>query len=151
MQNVVPGALQRLKATDIIRMAGLMAAARGQEYYRSGVVHSTQRRGTCLSGVVEVPHNNTSAAEVPAAGMGRYSVEVEIQSISSWIGNCDCGQSMPLCSHAVALLYQWLERPALFIVPAASQQESDALEHEKVEPQRLTQHHPQRQTNLHGV
>ncbi len=137
MQNIVPGALQRLRAADIIRMAGLVAAAAGQEYCRSGAVHNTQRQGAHLIGVVEVPHSNTSAAEVPAAETRHYSVEVEIQSVSSWPGNCQCGQSTPvaLCMHAAALLYQWLARPALFVSSATKQEpdsgneEAEALEH----------------------
>ncbi|MBV9710434.1 MAG: hypothetical protein JO011_05870 [Ktedonobacteraceae bacterium] len=127
MQNIVPGALQRLRAADIIRMAGLGVAAAGQEYCRSGAVHNTQRQGMRLSGVVEVPHNTTSAAEVPAAETHIYSVEVEIQSVSSWVGNCQCRQSTSssLCVHAAALLYQWLARPALFVSSTTTQQEPD--------------------------
>ncbi len=81
MQNIVPGALQRLRAADIIRMAGLGAAASGQEYCRSGAVQDTQREGARLTGVVEVPHTTTSATEVPTAEKRQYSVEVEIQSV----------------------------------------------------------------------
>jgi hypothetical protein len=136
MQNIVPGALQRLRAADIIRMTGLASAAAGQEYCRSGAVHNTQRQGARLTGVVEVPHTNTSAAEVPAAETHRYSVEVEIQSVSSWAGNCQCGQCTPvaLCVHAAALLYQWLARPMIFVsptpalqTPSSSNDESEVL------------------------
>ncbi len=138
MQNIVPGALQRLRAADIIRMAGLGAAAAGQEYYRSGAVHNTQRQGARLAGVVEVPHSNTSAAEVPTVEKHSYSVEVEIQSVSSWVGSCQCGQSteLVLCVHAAALLYQWLARPVVFVASSTAKQEPDfsneeaeALEH----------------------
>jgi hypothetical protein len=134
MQNIVPGALQRLRAADIIRMAGLAAAAAGQEYCRSGAVHNTQRQGAQLAGVVEVPHSNTSAAEVPAAETRGYSVEVEIQSVASWVGNCQCGQStsVALCVHAAALLYQWLARPAVFVAPTTTKQEPDSG-HEEAE------------------
>ncbi len=127
MQNIVPGALQRLRAADIIRMAGLGAAASGQEYCRSGVVHNTQRDGARLAGVVGVPHNTTSSAEVPTAEARQYSVEVEVQSASAWVGNCQCGQStsVALCMHAAALLYQWLARPAAFVSSVTIKQEPD--------------------------
>jgi hypothetical protein len=126
MQNIVPGALQRLRAADIIRMAGLGAAASGQEYCRSGAVRDTQRQGARLIGVVEVPHIANSA-EVPAVEKHHYSVEVEIQSVSAWVGNCQCGQStsLALCMHAAALLYQWLARPAAFVSSAAIKQGPD--------------------------
>ena len=52
MENVAPNNLQRLRAADIIRMAGLTAASVGQEYYRSGAVHSLSRQGALLLGVV---------------------------------------------------------------------------------------------------
>src|ERR1019366_7015899 len=145
MQNIVPGALQRLRAADIIRMAGLGSAAAGQEYCRSGAVHNTQRQGARLAGVVEVPHTNTSAAEVPAAETYRYSVEVEIQSVSSWVGDCQCGQCTPvaLCVHAAALLYQWLARPVVFVsstpapqVPVSGNEESEVLG-QSFKPQQL--------------
>lgn len=134
MQNIVPSALQRLRAADIIRMAGLAAAAAGQEYCRSGAVHTTQRQGARLAGVVEVPHTNTSAAEVPAVEKHRYAVEVELQSVSSWVGNCQCGQSTQsaLCVHAAALLYQWLARPVVFVSATPVPQEPIA-EHEGAE------------------
>ncbi|HEV2655694.1 MAG TPA: hypothetical protein VGT82_12085, partial [Ktedonobacteraceae bacterium] len=77
MENVVPGTLQRLRAADIIRMAGLAAASVGQEYCRTGVVHSMQRQGARLSGVVEVLHTAVPAEET---GRRRYPVEVEIRS-----------------------------------------------------------------------
>ena len=128
MQNIVPGALQRLRAADIIRMAGLGAAASGQEYCRSGAVHNTQRQGARLLGVVEVLHSVTSTAEVPAAEMRHFSVEVEIQSVSSWVGNCQCGQStsIVLCTHVAALLYQWLAHPAAFVSSVTEKQEPDS-------------------------
>jgi hypothetical protein len=128
MQNIVPGALQRLRAADIIHMAGLGAAASGQEYCRSGAVHDTQRDGARLAGIVEVPHNTTSSAEVPTAETRQYSVEVEVQSASSWVGNCQCGQStsVALCMHAAALLYQWLAHPVAFVSSVTTKQESDS-------------------------
>jgi hypothetical protein len=128
MQNIVPGALQRLRAADIIHMAGLGVAASGQEYYRSGAVHATQRDGARLAGVVEVPHSTTSLAEVSPAETHQYSVEVEVQSASSWVGNCQCKQSTPvaLCTHAAALLYQWLARPVAFVSSVTTRQEPDS-------------------------
>jgi hypothetical protein len=128
MQNIVPGALQRLRAADIIHMAGLGVAAAGQEYCRSGAVHTTQRDGARLAGIVEIPHNMVSSAEVPPAEARQYSVEVEVQSASSWVGNCQCGQStsVALCMHAAALLYQWLAHPVAFVSTVTTKQESDS-------------------------
>ena len=56
MENIVPGALQRLRAADIIRMAGLASASLGQEYCRTGSIHGTQRQGARISGIVTVLH-----------------------------------------------------------------------------------------------
>lgn len=120
MENVVPGALQRLRAADIIRMAGLTAASLGQEYSRLGVVQNTQRHGARLSGRVELLHSSnvtgsdpTSVANFPelsaqhaaestieersaetppemATQRRSYAVEVEIQSPASWTSSCSC-------------------------------------------------------------
>jgi hypothetical protein len=123
MENVVPGTLQRLRAADIIRMAGLAVASLGQEYCRTGAVHSAKRQGTRLSGVVEVLHPASVAggvAEVPAAEKNQrhYPVVIEIQSASAWVSTCPCGQNTStLCAHGAALLYQWLVRPASFLSP----------------------------------
>ncbi len=118
MENVVPGALQRLRAADIIRMAGLAAASVGQEYCRTGVVHSTQRQGARLSGVVEVLHPAVPAEETDSR---RYPVEVEIRSASAWDSVCPCGQNASaLCAHGAALLYQWLARPTSFLSTSSS-------------------------------
>ena len=137
MENVVPGNLQRLRAADIIRMAGLSVASVGQEYYRSGVVHSMSRRGAALIGIVELP----SVGRSGAVGIGgeqaqengdtpskmvpqRFSVEVELLSPISWLSKCSChsetqepgrvGAGQGLCVHCAALLYQWLAQPSLF-------------------------------------
>ena len=135
MENVVPSVLQRLRASDIIHMAGLAAASLGQEYYRIGAVHTTQRQGMRIAGVVDVPHapqktalpTNTVAVEShtntsdtsPAARSTAYPVDLEIQSITQWENRCPCGQHPPavptICPHAAALLYQWLARPMVFM------------------------------------
>ncbi len=138
MENVVPSILQRLRATDIIHMAGLAAAALGQEYYRIGAVHTTQRQGMRIAGVVDVPHasrkaalpTNTVAVEPhtdngnasSSARSTAYPVDLEIQSITQWENRCPCGQHPPtvptICPHAAALLYQWLARPMVFMTDA---------------------------------
>ncbi len=135
MENVVPSVLQRLRATDIIHMAGLTAASLGQEYYRIGAVHTTQRQGMRIAGVVDVPHashktalaTNTVAVEsqINIAGTSlssqstAYPVDLEIQDVTHWENNCLCGQHPPamptICPHAAALLYQWLARPMVFV------------------------------------
>src|SRR5579872_4830464 len=94
MNEVVPGALQRLRAADIIRMAGLAVASLGQEYSRVGAVRAALRQGAQLSGVVDLSHqplwkrqplwergNHSGAAGI--AGYDerdalRYSVDVEL-------------------------------------------------------------------------
>ncbi len=135
MENVVPSVLQRLRATDIIHMAGLAAASLGQEYYRIGAVHTTQRQGLRIAGVVDVPHasrktvlpantvtvepspNSTQTTQSMA-----YPVDLEIQSVTQWENRCPCGQHPPvvptICPHAAALLYQWLARPMVFVTDA---------------------------------
>src|SRR5947209_13638686 len=100
MDDVVPGALQRLRAADIIRMAGLTVASLGQEYCRTGMVHNVQRRGTHLSGAVDVPHMSPDIAASPtneaeilklaAVSQRHCTVEVEIESSTVCKSICSC-------------------------------------------------------------
>ena len=149
MENVVPVALQRLRATDIIRMAGLATASQGQEYYRAGAVQQTQRQGGRIAGVVYVPQTmGNGATHIAQTAMRHVSlypgtegdaeacpVEIDVDSSTKWSSHCACGhttihismsngtesisQSQPLCVHAAALLYQWLARPMSFSTDAA--------------------------------
>ncbi len=122
----VPGALLRLRETDIVSMAGLTVASLGQEYCRIGAVHSTKRQDARVFGIVDVPdmspeqavlHTNgaTQVKEADAQNApGRYSVEVEVRDDHSWIATCTCGRQASPCAHAAALLYQWIAHPATF-------------------------------------
>ncbi|HLZ56155.1 MAG TPA: hypothetical protein VKR06_04340, partial [Ktedonosporobacter sp.] len=119
METVVPGALQRLRAADIVRMAGLTVASQGQEYCRSGVVHNTQRQGACLSGIVEFPHLSSVVPDTEnvTTHMRRFPVEVTLQSSTSWVRSCSCDSPASLlCVHAAAILYQWLAHPEVFML-----------------------------------
>lgn len=121
MENVVPGVLQRLRASDIIRMAGLTAASLGQEYSRQGAVHQTRRNGTRLSGVVDTSHLSIAISqgeeEETEPKRHLFAVEVDIKSPTSWESTCACNPSSTLlCSHAAALLYAWLAHPTAFAV-----------------------------------
>src|SRR6266851_8210431 len=95
MENVVPGTLQRLRAADIIRMAGLTAASLGQEYYRTGAVQSAYRREARLSGVIEPVHAIIDSL-IEDGGQGThgatrsYPVEVELLSPTTWVSSCPC-------------------------------------------------------------
>ncbi|MBE3561410.1 MAG: hypothetical protein IMW89_19640 [Ktedonobacteraceae bacterium] len=128
MEQVVPGTLQRLRAADIVRMAGLTVAALGQEYCRPGAVHSTQRDGSRLSGIVEVSHLTGTHTREDGGESGtsnearRYTVAVDVRGPASWVSSCSCeGKATKLCPHAAALLYTWLARPADFsITPVTS-------------------------------
>ncbi len=125
MDDVVPNMLQRLRAADIIRVAGLAVASLGQEYSRIGAVQATMRRGTQLLGIVDttnVTHeeaatatNAVEAAKQEAGGQHRCVADVELQSSSAWIANCTCSpNSHQICRHAAALLYHWLAQPQSF-------------------------------------
>lgn len=129
MENVVPTVLQRLRAADIIRVAGLKAASLGQEYYRLEAVQHAQRQGHLLSGIVELPRTADFADEIAALatnpvddlsfseliGHTRYAVTIAFENPTSWQCVCTCGtHSSVFCSHAAALLYQWLARPFSF-------------------------------------
>ena len=126
MYDVVPGALLRLREADIVSLAGLTIASVGQEYCRTGSVHSTRRQEAQLSGIVDVPdipsretalHTNgaTKAKEAESqTAPGRYNVEVEVRDGSSWIATCTCNQRTSICTHAAALLYQWVSHPTTF-------------------------------------
>src|SRR5712691_3964886 len=137
MDDVVPSALQRLRAADIIRMAGLAIASLGQEYCRIGAVHATMRRGTQLLGIVDITnlHNATAVSaanrvetiEQAPTEQHRFAVDVEILGSSSWIANCSCSpDSHAICRHAAALLYQWLARPLTFTSLFASSTEESS-------------------------
>ncbi len=124
MDDVVPSALQRLRASDIIRMAGLAAASLGQEYCHLGAVQATTRRGAQLYGSVDLSHwghstgvtqANTEAVEHAPPEIQRYHVDVEIASSTSWQAHCSCSSPMAaICRHVAALLYTWLARPEAF-------------------------------------
>ena len=128
MDDVVPGALQRLRAADIMRMAGLTIASLGQEYCRIGAVQATKREGAKLSGVVVVNSAPIVADVFPLDDVGKaektegvvserhsYTVSVEIQDTNTWNVVCTCSTIPPaICTHATALLYQWLTHPTKF-------------------------------------
>jgi len=130
MDDVVPSALQRLRAADIIRMAGLAVASMGQEYCRIGAVRATMRRGAKLLGIVDTSHlgdvslpgaRGTAATDQGPVEQRRCSVEVEIQSSSTWHASCTCSpNTVAMCQHAAALLYQWLAHPNTFVAPSSS-------------------------------
>lgn len=161
MEDVVPGALLRLREADIVSMAGLTGAALGQEYCRTGAVHSTKRQGRRLSGIVDVPHiaqtavesvwADTSGGRVTDASTtieaqkakgantepGSYDIEVEVQDTSLWNATCACNsqqKSSSLCAHAAALLYQWLARPFTFESSFRAHSSSDLTAILKVSP-----------------
>jgi hypothetical protein len=130
MDDVVPSALQRLRAADIIRMAGLAVASMGQEYCRIGAVRATMRRGAKLLGIVDTSHlgdvslpgaRGTAVADQGPVEQRRCSVEVEIHSSSTWHASCTCSpNTVAMCRHAAALLYQWLAHPNTFVAPSSS-------------------------------
>ncbi len=128
MDDVVPGALKHLRASDIIRMAGLAVASLGQEYCRLGAVQATMRRGSQLLGIVDMskwshaagvsPTNTALTAEDAHAEQQRCSVDIEIQSSTDWLAHCSCSPtSATICRHVTALLYEWLAHPETFISP----------------------------------
>ncbi len=133
MDDVVPGALQRLRAADIMRMAGLTGASLGQEYCRIGAVQATKREGAKLSGIVVVNNVPIKPDVFPSDGVGgvggveategvasekyAYSVAVEVQDPNSWHVSCTCSTIPPaICAHATALLHQWLAHPTKFTI-----------------------------------
>src|ERR1017187_8504661 len=130
MDDVIPGALQRLRASDIMRMAGLTVASLGQEYCRIGAVQTTKREGAKLSGVVVVNSASFAADVFPLDSAGKaertegvisekrsYTVAVEIQDTNTWNVDCTCSTLSPaICAHAKALVYQWLTHPTKFLL-----------------------------------
>lgn len=134
MDDVVPSALLRLRAADIVRMAGLTAASLGQEYCRIGAVHSTRREGGRLFGIVDasqqggglpsgslVSTHGTSQAESESAGAAmhaeseaaktallaerhHYPVEVEFHSTTHWSSTCSCIVDTPTLCSHAAAL-----------------------------------------------
>ena len=144
MDDVVPNTLQRLRAADIIRAAGLAVASLGQEYSRIGAVSATMRWGAKLLGIVDTSsmaaeEDVTATGTVGAAKQGttsqhRCAVDVELQTSSSWIINCTCHPNAhTLCSHAAALLYYWLAQPQAF-TPDSSMASSPAANFQPTKP-----------------
>lgn len=120
MDEVVPGVLQRLRAADIIRMAGLAVASLGQEYSRVGAVRDGLRRGAQLSGIVDLSqvHGAADIAGYDERAALRCSVDVELLDANHWIVACSCTPgSSAVCAHAAALLYEWLAHPSTFGSP----------------------------------
>jgi hypothetical protein len=65
--------------------------------------------------------SSVAAPEQEAIEQHRYSVEVEIQSSSTWLASCSCSSdAAAICRHAAALLYQWLAHPTTFVSPFSS-------------------------------
>ena len=126
MENVVPGVLQRLRAADILRMAGLNAAALGQEYCRAGFVQETRRQGAKLFGVINSVHSDNISTSSNYEGDSRtgpkiYTCEVEVKDPTSWISQCTCNaETALLCPHAAALLYLWLSHSSVFVTATPS-------------------------------
>src|SRR5581483_7010752 len=151
MENVVPGILQRLRAADIIRMAGLTAASLGQEYSRLGAVQQAQRTGTRLSGIVDtsqishlsiVISQEEEESDELEGKRHQFAVVVDIKSPTSWESTCACNAgSTLLCSHAAALLYHWLAHPGNFVTMTETSAQSDAVGHsqEKEEENTISQ------------
>ncbi len=129
MENAAPSVLQRLRAADIIRMAGLKVASLGQEYCRIGAVQQPQRHINQLKGFVHVPSAQDIPVEPAASTTNhadhppqeeiephRYTVEVMIESATEWHCLCTCNTpANTFCTHAAALLYQWLAHPFSFL------------------------------------
>src|SRR5690242_16546879 len=111
MYDVAPSVLQRLRESDIISRAGLAIASQGQDYYRSGAVHSTKRRGARLSGIVDpstlasrqgvTATNPAKTLENPSSD--RCSVSVDVHDQHMWEVQCTCsplfGAPATLCAH----------------------------------------------------
>src|SRR5579884_448305 len=126
MYDVVPGALQRLREADIVSTAGLEVASLGQEYCRRGAVHSTNRQGARLSGIVDLfslSHSLDASHDGKQQDSGRYITVVEVRSSSDWAITCSCSKissaSVSPCAHAAALLYQWISQPLSFLTTEA--------------------------------
>lgn len=131
MDDIVPGVLQRLREADVIGLAGLAGASLGQEYCRRGFVSTTRRQDIRLSGVVTLPEALADAEVVQAesepleeeessedasAATWRFEVAVEVLSRASCQVVCTCGKREALiCTHAAALLYQWINHSHTFI------------------------------------
>lgn len=149
MENIVPALLQRVRAADIIHVAGLAAASLGQEYCRAGAVSQTQRQGLRLSGLVDLIHTtgdqtkdddwDSGGGSADGKHVQRYAITVEMKSATSWTSRCTCNSQHGrlLCSHAAALLYQWLARPAAFIPVSTPSMKTDVEEIKSAPPLQL--------------
>jgi hypothetical protein len=155
MENVVPGILQRLRAADIIRMAGLTAASLGQEYSRLGTVQQAQRTGTCLSGIIDISHLSVAMSrgeeegEEPGEKRHRFEVMVNIKSPTSWESTCACNSnSKLLCSHAAALLYHWLAHPSIFTVATVTAAVTEVSTSSEAKERSITVTQPPKQLRI---
>lgn len=124
MDDVVLGALQRLREADVVGMAGLTGASLGQEYFRRGYISLMKRGGTRLLGVVTLPETFSEVGEerqeeghaAGDASLLQFEVAVDVVSGAACQVVCSCGrQAAFICTHAAALLYQWIRRPQSFL------------------------------------
>jgi hypothetical protein len=125
MDDVVPSFLQHLRAADILRVAGLPTASKGQEFCRVGAVQATMRRGSQLLGAVDTallaqrqsasPLYHASTTEQAFPDQPCFEVSIEVARDATWTSYCSCspGAAGP-CAHAAAVLYQWLAHPTTF-------------------------------------
>lgn len=146
MHDVVPGVLQRLREADIVGLAGLAGASLGQEYCRSGHVSTTKRRGAHLSGIVTIPGISPKAEDTQTDAeqladkqelsqtinpVQHFEIEVEVLAHASCQVTCTCGiQATLICTHAAALLYQWVNRSHTFVSspPTLAETKDEMLE-----------------------
>lgn len=165
MNDVVPGVLQHLREADIISLAGLAGASLGQEYCRRGYVSTTRRKGTSLSGVLTLPErslaNELTRTVVEQTGEEekqpgstesaneRFDVTVEILSRTNCLVECACGkQAILICTHAAALLYQWVARPQLFLSHSSINEATDLVISAAAPPSSVPKHRYTRSESL---
>lgn len=113
----VPTCLLRLREGDVVRLCGLVAAARGLALLSAAPLKQGERSGARLSAVmaggadaampVEVSLALDEAANEAAAISGRWCCSLHAKSATSTIATL-------ACEHVAALLTAWIRFPDIF-------------------------------------
>ena len=97
--------LLRLTEDDIRRLATAQSFTRGEDYYASGAVFDTQRRGKTL------------IAQVEGSQYEPYQVTITLDEAGVQDTNCTCPYDRGgICKHIIAVLLTYIHKPDSFTV-----------------------------------
>jgi uncharacterized Zn finger protein len=126
--------LPKLKTSDIRRLASSESYSRGEDYYESGAVISTIRRG------------NTIIAEVEGSQYEPYTVSIVWDKGGIKDTECTCPYDWGgICKHIVAVLLTYLHNSKTIVEKPGPAELIESLTHDDLRSlfTRLLEHHPE--------